>query len=105
METTIRKSSLTIFAAVTLLFFGSVANTAMACKSTAYDEKDAKEFCSKQLNCPVGDVVCKGTVRRWICTCAKPKDAMKGKIRPKTSSDYSINKNMDKASPKLLKKY
>jgi hypothetical protein len=81
-------------------------NTAAAgCRSYAHGKADAIAFCKEKLNCkPPQLLACYGRTNEWKCRCEAP--AKKGVMKKPghdVRSDFSINKNMDKASPKLFK--
>jgi len=90
---------------LTIILLGISSSTAMAgCNSQAYDKAEAIKYCAADLNCEAPQiVVCYGYVRDWKCRCEDQKKEMSVKPKLKKELDYSINKNMDKASPKLLK--
>ena len=83
-------------------------NTAAAgCRSYAHDKADAIAFCKEKLNCKSPQILaCYGRTNEWKCRCEAPRKKSMGK-KPghDVRSDFSINKNMDKASPKLYKDY
>ncbi len=104
MKTFIHGKNIVLGGVLTVIAFGLSADIALAgCNSQAYDKEEAIKFCTGQLNCKDPQiVVCYGRVRDWKCRCENPK---KETVKPKVKKevDYSINKTMDKASPKLLK--
>jgi len=100
-----RKYGVVLGSVLTVLLVELSFNTATAgCRSYAHDKKDAVAYCDKELNCTVPQIVaCYGRTNEWKCRCETPKKEKMSKKKYKTSTDYSIIKNMDKASPKLLK--
>lgn len=87
-----------------LVLSGFFVESAIAgCRSYAYDKKDAIVYCTKELGCKPSQIVaCYGRTNEWKCRCETPKEDVVHKIEQEKDSDYSINKDRDKSSPKLL---
>ncbi len=103
MKVSVRSNRAVLAAIFAVVLLGFSIATAMACRSYAEKKEDAEEFCKKDLDCkPPLVVVCYGIPREWKCRCEKPKEKEVKKLKQEKDSDYTINKNVDKASPKLL---
>ncbi len=105
MKVSIRSNRAVLAGIFAVVLLGFSITTAMACRSYVEKIEDAEDFCRKKLECePPLVVVCRGQTREWKCRCEKPKaeaEAVK-EFKKETEQDYSINKDVDKASPKLL---
>jgi hypothetical protein len=64
-------------AAFFLVAASQSSEAAKRCKSSAYDQSTAEEFCEAKLKCadktPPEELLCRGKTRDWKCWCVKPK--------------------------------
>jgi hypothetical protein len=110
MKVPARSNRVILISILAFVLLAFSINSAVACRSYAEKKEDAEEFCEMKLKCkPPLVLACYGQTREWKCRCEKPKEKkveqMEKKmemLEQKKESDYSIKKDMDKSSPKLM---